>query len=159
MQWVSSSALLALLAFSCIAHTSAQLLPATAAAALAPAPSVADTTNVTEAFESANITRPDAFVSRIEAGVSAPVNPTGLVCVITLAGQGLTGPVNAASLDPASQATGLLDAAITCTGDDSAIIEGGSALSQFIANFTGNEVDLTSGSAASKLLWYSAEMH
>lgn len=118
-------------------------MPATAVAALAPAPSVA--TNVTAAFESANITKPDAFVRRVEAGVSAPVNPKGLVCVITLAGQGLTGPVDAASLDPASQATGLLDAAIACTGDDSAIIEGGSALSQFIANFTGNELDFTSG--------------
>ena len=139
MQWVSSPALLALLAFSCIAHISAQRVPATATAALAPAPSVGltNTTNVTAAFVAANITRPDAFVRRVQAGVSAPVRPTGLVCVFTLAGEGLTGPVDATSLDPATQATGLLDAAITCTGDDTAIIEGGAALSPFIANFTG----------------------
>lgn len=148
MQRVTSSALLVLLALTCIADTSAQLMPATRAAALAPAPSAvlatvpeappAVFTNVTDAFESANITRPDAFVRRVQAGVSAPDIPTGLVCVINLAGQGLTGPVDATSLDPATQATGLLDASITCTGDDTAILEGGSALAPFIANFTGD---------------------
>ena len=146
MQRVNSSALLALLAFSCIAHVSAQVAATApiAAPVAAPASSVGLTNvtssaakNVTAEFQTANITQPDALVRRIEAGVSAPVNPTGLVCTIRLAGQGLSGPVDASSLDPATQATGLTNASIVCTGDDSAIIEGGSALAEFVDNFSG----------------------
>ena len=149
MQRVSSPALLVLLAFSCIAHVSAQLAATTAPTAVpaaAPASSVGLTnvtspaaarTNVTAAFLTANITRPDTLVRRVEAGVSAPINPTGLVCTIRLAGQGLSGPVDTTSLTPATQATGLKNASISCTGDNSAIIEGGSALAAFVGNFSG----------------------
>lgn len=147
MQRVNTAALLVLLAFSCTAHVSAQVAAAapTVAPAAAPASSVGltnvtappATKNVTAEFLDANITRPDAFVRRVQAGVSAPVNPTGLVCVFRLNGQGLSGPVDAASLDPATQATGLSNASISCTGDDTAIIEGGSALAEFQPNFSG----------------------
>ena len=137
MQRVSSPALLVLLALSCIAHISAQVAAPVTPAAPAVLTNVTSSANVTDAFQSANITRPDALVRRIQAGVSAPVTPTGLVCVFRLAGQGLSGPVDAASLDPATQATGLTTAAISCTGNDAAIIEGGSALAEFVANFSG----------------------
>ena len=148
MQRVSPSALLVLLAVSCIAHVSAQVAATAPVAAPAAAPassvgltnvtsSAAATTNVTADFVAANITRPDALIRRVETGVSAPVNPTGFVCTMRLAGQGLSGPVDASSLDPATQATGLRNASITCTGNDSVIIEGGSALAEFVDNFTG----------------------
>lgn len=148
MQRATSSALLVLLAFGYISHVSAQVAATApiAAPAAAPASSVgltnvtssaAATRNVTAEFRTANITRPDALIQRVQTGVSAPVNPTGLVCTIRLAGQGLSGPVDAASLDPATQATGLTNASISCTGDDAAIIEGGSALAEFIDNFSG----------------------
>lgn len=149
MQRVTSLAFLVLLTFSCISHVSAQLArttASTAAPAAAPASSVGLTNvtspaaarrNVTAEFLTANITRPDALVRRVEAGVPAPVNPTGLVCTIRLAGQGLSGPVDTTSLTPATQATGLKNASIICTGDDSAIIEGGSALDAFVGNFSG----------------------
>ena len=132
MQRVNALALLVVLAFSYTAHISAAPAPAATVAA-APAPSVV----LTNTFQSANISKPDALVRRVEAGVSVPANPTGLVCVIHLAGQGLMGPVDATSLDPSTQATGLKNASIQCTGDDSAIIEGGSALAQFVGNFSG----------------------
>ena len=89
-------------------------------------------------FTAANITRPNALESRIEAGVSPTIDSSVLTCTFHLLGQGLTEAVDVLSLDPSSQATGLESASITCTGPQGATFQGGSALDAFSSNFSGS---------------------
>ena len=119
--------------------------PATEPEAPAPAPEPSPF-NVTATpaqrnatFVAANITSPDALVSRVIAGPVPNVNNSNqLTCEIHLLGQGLNSPVDVTSLDPSTQATGLANASIACTGSTAnATIQGGQALSAFTSNISG----------------------
>ena len=137
MQRVSTFALLATVALACVTHAAAQAAATTASPiAEAPAPSAQRTT----AFLAANITSPDALVTRVETGTLPADNTTGqLTCQFTLVGAGLSTPVDVTSLDPSTQATALESAVITCTGPTSkATIQGGPALADFTSNFSGS---------------------
>ncbi len=149
MQRVSTFALLATVALACVAHAAAQAAATTAsppAEAEAPAPSA----QRTAAFLAANITSPDALVSRIENGTLPAVNATGqLTCQFTLVGAGLSTPVDVTSLDPSTQATALESAVISCTGSTSnATIQGGPALADFTNNFSGSHKSTLTGCAS-----------
>ena len=89
-------------------------------------------------FTAANITKPNALESRVEAGVVPAVDSsTELSCTVHLVGQGITTAVDVTSVDPSTQATGLDSASVSCTGPTGATFQGGSALADFTSNFTG----------------------
>ena len=149
MQRVSTFALLATVALACVAHAAAQAAATTAsppAEVEAPAPSA----QRSAAFLAANVTSPDALVSRVENGTLPAVNATGqLTCHFTLVGAGLSTPVDVTSLDPATQATALESAVISCTGSASnATIQGGPALADFTGNFSGSHNSILIGCAS-----------
>ena len=138
MQGSIAFALLALAAFTSLSQISAQV-PANRTAPV-PTPTPSPSALRTADFVAAGITRPGALVRQVQSGTSPPVSGPGQVtCQFDLLGDGLKRPLDVASLDPASQATGLQNASITCTGaeTEAVIIQGGQALQAFTANFSG----------------------
>ena len=151
MQRAAVVALLAVVAFSCLVNSAHAQAAAEPAPELAPAPAPSYNTTATPAqrnatFVAANITRPDTLVRRVISGNSPAVNNSNqLTCEIHLVGQGLSTPVDVTSLDPASQATGLANASIQCTGSTAnATIQGGMALQAFTSNFSGRYLQVFS---------------